>query len=90
MSKKSYQVLVKLPSGRAKIWAGPQHQTGYLPTPEDDKHKTRRENVGNQLEALTDEKPEWQQTKYCYFSELTEEQVEEVKSWAGVRDVTEV
>lgn len=54
---------------------------------ESEHHRIKRENVGNQLEALTEVKPVWSERTYSYLTELTEEQARKVGAWKMVRRV---
>ena len=83
----TYKVHLKIPRARGIVWAGPQHQTGHLPTPESDKDKTRRENAGHRLEVLTGSKPQWHPNQYYYTIGLEPEQAKEVAGWEFVRRV---
>jgi len=82
-----YHVNLKPPSGRAKVWAGPNSQSNVYATPEDDRTKTRRESICSQLGNLNNTAPAWSPRKYRFTLELSEEQVEKVRAWPGIRTV---
>jgi hypothetical protein len=83
-----YIIQLKVPfAGHAIL---PRLGGNILTSPETDKLRTKRENVGTRLEAITGKKPEWNKRKYQYTAELTDTQVEEVKGWEYVRSVKKV
>jgi hypothetical protein len=83
-----YLIKLRKPSSNHFIWAGPNYNSGTIPTPEDDKAKTRREALANRLEKLVNgRETRWDPRNYCYEVELTEEEVTEIKTWPGVRHV---
>ena len=47
-----WKVTPKKPNANHQIWAGPERMSGTLPAKETEKHRTRREALGNKLEHL--------------------------------------
>ena len=82
-----YKVSLKKPQRRSVIWAGPQHQTGYLEVPESAEDKTRREAIENRIRNTFNIEPKWVSRTYSYLVEITAAQAEEVRSWGLVRKV---
>lgn len=83
-----YKIQLKVPSSNHKIWAGPEHQVGILPTVENDRQKTKRETLEHRLKTLVgEENVTWNKRGYFYTATLTEEQAAEVSKWDLVRTV---
>jgi len=58
-----------------------------IPCKENDSYRAKREGVGNRLEALVGEKPEWDGSAYEYTAILNDKQVEDIKKWLMVKEV---